>query len=103
MGWGRMLIVEQLLAMLCMTCSVVCMHKWHIRVAQKYQGNMYVSLRTRAQIGIMEKQNQTKKGVFFKDLGCWFFRVPPAMDVILEKVTQVLIIRNCRRTMTVMM
>jgi hypothetical protein len=86
-----------------MTGGVVYMHKWHIRAAQKYQGNMYVSLRTRAQIGIMEKQNQTKKGVFFKDLGCWLSRVTPAMDVISEKVTQVLIIRNCRRTMTVMM
>jgi hypothetical protein len=48
-----------------MTGGVVYMHKWHIRAAQKYQGNMYVSLRTRAQIGIMEKQNQTKKRVFF--------------------------------------
>jgi hypothetical protein len=85
-----------------MTDGVVYMHKWHIRAAQKYQGNVYVSLRTRAQIGIMEKQNQTKK-VFFKDLGCWLSRVTPAMDVISKKVTQVLIIRNCRRAMTVMM
>jgi hypothetical protein len=56
-----MLIVEQFVAMLCMTDGVVCMHKWHIRAAQKYQGNMYVSLRTRAQIGIMEKQTKQKK------------------------------------------
>jgi hypothetical protein len=48
-----------------MTGGVVYMHQWHIRVAQKYQGNMYVSLRTRAQIGIMEKQNQTKKEFYF--------------------------------------
>jgi hypothetical protein len=53
----------------------------------------------------MEKQNQTKerKEFFLKDLGCWISRVTPAMDVISEKVTGVLIIRNCRRTMTVMM
>jgi hypothetical protein len=82
--------------------GVVYMHKWHIRAAQKYQGNLYVSLRTRAQMGIMEKQNQTKKS-FFKNLGCCLSCVTPAMDVISEKVTQVLIIRNCRRTMTVMM
>jgi hypothetical protein len=59
-----MLIVEQFVAMLCMTDGVVCMNKWHIRAAQKYQGNMYVSLITRAQIGIMGKQNQTKKDFF---------------------------------------
>jgi hypothetical protein len=51
-----MLIVEQFVLMLCMTDGVVYMHKWHIRAAQKYQGNVYVSLRTQAQIGVMEKQ-----------------------------------------------
>jgi hypothetical protein len=63
-GLGRRLIVKQFLVMLCMIGGVVYMHKLHIRDAQKYQGNMYVSLRTRAQIGIMEKQNQTKKEFF---------------------------------------
>jgi hypothetical protein len=59
-----MLIAELFVPMLCMTDGVVYMHKWHIRAAQKYQRNMYVSLRTQAQIGVMEKQKQTKK-VFF--------------------------------------
>jgi hypothetical protein len=68
-GWGRRLIVEQFFAMLCMTGGVVCMHKWHIRAAQKYQGNMYISLRTRAQIEIMEK----KRVLFFKGFGMLAF------------------------------
>jgi hypothetical protein len=49
-----------------MTGGVVYMHKCHIRAAQKYQGNMYVSLRTRAQIGIMEKQNKKKEFYFLR-------------------------------------
>jgi hypothetical protein len=59
-------------------------------------------LKNSRRIGIMEKQNQAKKE-FLMDLGCWLSCVTPAMDVMSEKVIQVLIIRNCRRTKTFMM
>jgi hypothetical protein len=52
-----------------MTDGVVYMHKWHLRAAQKYQGNMYVSLRTRAQIRIMEKQNKKRSFFLIWDVG----------------------------------